>query len=31
LRDAGFERVEITRDLSGRDRVVTARRERAHG
>jgi release factor glutamine methyltransferase len=31
LHDAGFERVEITRDLSGRDRVVTARRERAHG
>jgi release factor glutamine methyltransferase len=31
LRDAGFAHVYVTPDLSGRDRVVTGRRERAHG
>jgi release factor glutamine methyltransferase len=31
LLEAGFPRVEITQDLSGRDRVVTAQQESANG
>lgn len=31
LHDAGLVCIEVTRDLSGRDRVVTARQESSHG